>query len=295
MLPDATAVGPAAIDIASVVLRALGFIALLQAAGTALFLALLGNRLVLATPAVERLGRASAWLALPLLVAWQLLLAARMGGDLASVLDPAMQRLALAGSAGVANLLRVASLLLVVVALRPGTAWRTAGFVGATLLAGSFLLTGHTTVGAHHLLLAPLLLLHLWVVAFWLGSLLPLLVVTLREPAVVTGLVASAFSRLAGWLVPCIALAGGLLAWALLPGWAALRTPYGMLLVAKACGYSLLMALAALNRWRLAPAVASGEPLAARRFSAVLVAEYLVLCGVLAATATMTGLFSPEP
>ena len=295
MLPDATAVGPAAIDIASVVLRALGFIALLQAAGTALFLALLGNRLVLATPAVERQGRVSAWHALPLLVAWQLLLAARMGGDLASVLDPAMQRLALAGSAGVANLLRVASLLLVVVALRPGTAWRTAGFVGATLLAGSFLLTGHTTVGAHHLLLAPLLLLHLWVVAFWLGSLLPLLVVTLREPAVVTGLVASAFSRLAGWLVPCIALAGGLLAWALLPGWAALRTPYGMLLVAKACGYSLLMALAALNRWRLAPAVASGEPLAARRFSAVLVAEYLVLCGVLAATATMTGLFSPEP
>jgi putative copper export protein len=218
-----------------------------------------------------------------------------MGGDLASVLDPAMQRLALAGSAGAASLLRAAALVLVAVAMRPGTAWRAAGLLGATLLAGSFLLTGHTTVGAHRLLLAPLLLLHLWVVAFWLGSLLPMLIVTMREPAVVTGLVASAFSRLAGWLVPCIALAGGLLAWALLPGWAALRTPYGTLLVAKACGYSVLMALAALNRWRLGPAVSAGEPRAAGRFCAVLVAEYVILCGVLAATATMTGLYSPEP
>jgi putative copper resistance protein D len=292
---DLAAVDAAAIDGASVALRALGFIALLQAAGTALFLALLGNRLVLATPAVERLGRASAWLALPLLVAWQLLEGARIAGDLAGVLDPAMQGIALLGSAGIANLLRAAALLLVAVALRPGIAWRTAGLLGGTLLAASFLLTGHTTVGAHRLLLAPLLLLHVWVVAFWLGSLLPLLVVTMREPAVVTGLVVGAFSRLASWLVPCIALAGGLLAWTLLPGWAALRTPYGMLLVAKACGFCVLMALAALNRWRLGPAVSAGEPRAAGRFCAVLVAEFVILCGVLAATATMTGLYSPEP
>jgi len=282
------------VDIASIVLRALGFIALLQAAGTALFLAIFGRRLVLSTSAMERLGRTSAWLALPLVAAWQLLAGARMTGDLSGVLDPAMQRLALQGSAGTASLVRMAALLLLFVALRPGAAWRTAGVVGATLLAGSFLLTGHTTASAHRLLLSPLLLLHLWVVAFWLGSLPALFIVTLREPAVVTALLVAAWSRLAGWLVPCIAIAGVLLAWALLPGWAALRAPYGVLLLGKVGGFAALMALAAVNRWRLGPALLSGDPRVAARMRLVIAAEFVLVCGVLAATATMTTLYSPD-
>jgi putative copper resistance protein D len=283
------------VDLASVVLRALGFIALLQAGGIALFLWLFGARLVLSTPDVERLGRTSAWIALPLVLAWQLLAAARLAGDWPGLLDPQMQQFALHGPVFAASLVRVAALLMVALAMRPGTGWRAAGALGATLLAASFLLTGHTAVSPHRLLVAPLLLLHLWVVSFWLGSLLPLSVVAQREPAVVAGLLVAAWSRAAGWLVPCIAIAGALLAWSLLPGWAALYTPYGRLLVGKVAGFAALMGLAAINRWRLGPALLSGDAQVAARMRRVIACEWLVMGAVLAATATMTALYSPEP
>lgn len=279
----------------SIALRALGFIALLQSGGIALFLALFGGRLVLSTPDVERLGRNSAWIALPLLLAWQLLGAARMAGDWAGLLDVQMHQLALQGPDLPAGLLRIGALLLLVLALRPGNAWRAAGALAATLLAASFLLAGHTLSSPLRPLLAPLLLLHLWVVAFWLGSLVALRAALLREPLVVAGLLVAAWSRLAAWLVPCIALAGLGLACALLPGWAALRTTYGALLLAKVAGFVSLMGLAAVNRWRLGPALASGDGQAALRLRHVIAAEWLLMAAVLGATATMTALFSPEP
>ena len=282
------------VDLASVVLRALGFIALLQAGGIALFLALFGGRLVLATPDVERLGRTSTWIALSLVLAWQLLAAARLAGDWVGLLDPQMQQLALHGPVFAASMVRTGALLLVAVAMRPGTGWRAAGALGATVLAASFLFTGHTVVSPHRLLVAPLLLLHLWVVSFWLGSLLPLSVVTQREPAVVAGLLVDAWSRIAGLLVPCIAIAGALLAWALLPGWNALRTPYGELLVGKVAGFAALMGLAAINRWRLGPALLSGDAQVAVRMRQVIAGEWLLMCGVLAVAATMTALYSPD-
>ncbi len=282
------------VDLASLALRAPGCIALLQAAGIAFFLALFGDRLVLCAPDVERLGRMSAWTALPLWLAWQLLGAARAAGDWPGLLDAQMQQFALHGPDFAASGVRIAALLLVLFAMRPGRGWRAAGALGATLLAASFLLTGHTAASPHRPAIAPLLLLHLCVVAFWLGSLPALRAVTLREPAVVAGLLVAAWSRVAGWLVPCIAIAGLGLAWALLPGWAALRTPYGGLLVAKVAGFALLMALAAINRWRLGPALLSGDEEVAVRMRRVMAVEWVLLCAVIAATVTMTALFSPE-
>jgi putative copper export protein len=57
-------------------------------------------------------------------------------------------------------------------------------------------------------------------------------------------------------------------------------------------GFCGVILLAAFNRLRVVPALATGEAFATRRFQRVLVAEYAGLGGVLATTATMTSLFS---
>jgi putative copper export protein len=76
----------------------------------------------------------------------------------------------------------------------------------------------------------------------------------------------------------------------LIPGLAVFAQPYGWLLLLKIAGFALLMALASANRWRLGPAVARGATLAFKRS---LAAEYGLIVAVLAATATMTSLYSP--
>lgn len=73
-----------------------------------------------------------------------------------------------------------------------------------------------------------------------------------------------------------------------------LASGYGVLVLAKAGAYTALLALAALNRRRLVPAIAGGSPRAAQTFRRVVAAEWALLAGVLIATALMTELFAPE-
>jgi putative copper resistance protein D len=156
------------------------------------------------------------------------------------------------------------------------------------------MLTGHTSTHAYRWLLAPLLLIHLLIVAFWLGALWPLYLVSLRESRERAGRVIDAFSATAIWLVPLILLAGIAMAAILLPDLAALTHPYGELVVTKVVLFAALMGFAALNKWRFGPAIAAGEPRASTGFRRSVLAEYILACGVLAVTAVMTSLFSPE-
>jgi putative copper export protein len=55
--------------------------------------------------------------------------------------------------------------------------------------------------------------------------------------------------------------------------------------------FAVLMGLAALNKWRYGPACAAGE---ARAFRRTVIVEYVLVCLVLAVTATMTTFYSPE-
>jgi putative copper export protein len=151
---------------------------------------------------------------------------------------------------------------------------------------------GHTAVHPHHLLLALALITHVLVAAFWLGAIPALYLAIWREAADLAGRLIDAFSRVALRIVPFLALAGVVMALVLVRRLAVLAQPYGWLLLGKITGFTLLIGLAAANRWRLGPAVALG---AARALKCSLAAEYLLMVGVLAATATMTSLYSPEP
>jgi copper resistance protein D len=94
--------------------------------------------------------------------------------------------------------------------------------------------------------------------------------------------------------VPLILVAGVAMAALLLPGVAALRQPYGELLLAKVVLFVALLGCGAFNKWRLGPALGRGELQAARRFRGVVIAECVLMVAVLSVTAVMTTFYSPE-
>jgi putative copper export protein len=143
--------------------------------------------------------------------------------------------------------------------------------------------------------LAPLLALHLLIVAFWAGSLLPLMLVMSRESRSIAVRILARFSTIAGWLVPGILIAGLGMALLLITDWSVLRQGYGLLLLAKLGGYVALLSLAAWNRWRLLPALADAQPRAPAMLRRSVATEALLIIAVLSLSAVLTLFFAPEP
>jgi putative copper export protein len=280
-------------DLLSVIVRALGFVALFQAAGASFFLAAFGHALTRAQTAIRRLGLSSAAVGAILILVHLALDAARLSGDFAGLGDQDLQQLAWTSRSGISQMVQALGLLAVLAGLwKPGrshAAWASAGGVIAV---GGFLITGHTGTHALRAVLGPLLAMHLLVVAFWFGSLVPLaLVIRLESRATAAGLL-KRFSAIAGWLVPLIAVAGLAMAWLLVGSLDLPGKPYGDLLIAKLAGFGLLMVLAAYNKWRLTPAFEQARSDASLRRS--IAAEYLLIVAVLSVTAVLTAFYSPE-
>lgn len=290
------------VDMLSVALRAASFVLLLQAAGIALFIVIFGERIDESRAATCRIGSLSAWLAMAAVIAHYVLQAGRMAGDLSGVGSGQLQRIALHSPDAAEASLAILGLALIAAGLRgvKGPAALSNGLaaasnvVGAALAVVAFTLTGHTSVSPDRWFLVVALTVHVLIVAFWLGALVPLYLATRLEPAPVAAKVVAAFSLAATWIVPGVFLAGAVLAAGLLPGLATFARPYGQLLLVKIGGFALLMALAAMNKWRLTPALARGELQAGAVLRRSVIAEYALIACVLTATAIMTTFFSPE-
>lgn len=281
-------------DVISAFVRALSFIALFQAAGIAMFIAIFGRRLDLASRAIRRVGFVSAIAGILLVSAHYGLEAARMAGALSGVFDSSLQGLVLDSPMSVAAGMRIAGLAIIAAGIsRTGRTWTQLGLGGAALTIIAFLLVGHTAVHADRGWLAVLLSLHLAVVAFWFGALVPLYIVSRKERAGVVASIVKDFSRIAGWWVPGILLAGVLLTVTLVDRWSIFGEGYGVILLGKLAAFAVLMGLAARNKWRHGPALAA-TPRVVIAFQRTVVAEYLLICAVLSATAVMTTFFSPE-
>lgn len=172
------------------------------------------------------------------------------------------------------------AVLAALVALRGRGGW--AAGVAWALAALSFALFGHAATAAPRWLTAPCVALHAAAFIFWIGALPGLagraagrdgsLLPTLRR-----------FSALAVPLVALLAASGTVLAVVQVRHPAALvDTAYGRLLLVKLVVVGLLLALAALNRLRLTPAVARGEAAAPDRLRRSVLAEIAVGVVVLA-------------
>lgn len=286
----------AAFDLAVALARASVFVFSLQAVGALLFLARLPADCIATTAALKRLVVWSAGIGLLLVVVRSLLEPMRMAGHVSGAVDPLLVQFFWESNVGSAQLTRAAGLAACIVLCvtrfegsRPGM------WLAATLVVVSFALMGHTRSHDPGGGLGALLAVHLLAAAYWFGALLPLYAASTRESGDRLIVIVRDFSRWAVWLVPAMLAAGAVIAWRLLGSLAALSTSYGTLLLVKIGGFAVLVALGAVNRYRLTPALAVRTQSAASALRRVIGIELAIMIVVLVATAVMTTLYSPEP
>jgi copper transport protein len=120
-------------------------------------------------------------------------------------------------------------------------------------------MTGHAATAPPEALTRPTIFFHGLGVTIWIGALAPL-VALVSKPTSATLPVVNRFSRIAALAVGVLALTGLALAIVQLERPAALvETRYGFILSIKLVLVTGLLALAALNRFRLTPALARDE------------------------------------
>jgi len=281
-------------DLAWAALRIAAFVLVLQAAGVGLFRLTMARALPASGAPLGAVARRSALAALLIVIAQCLIEPAHLGGDFSAVLDPTLGRLAFATS-GAELLTRLAGSACLALGAPPGAPpARLLTIAGVTLAVLSFVLTGHAAASRAWLPLTVLLLFHVAVVSWWLGALRVLYRAARLEAPAQMARALEAFSRVALRLVPAIALAGIAMAAVLLPDVASLWRPYGLLLLTKAALFAALMGLAAVNHLVLTPRIAAGTSAALETLRGTVLTEYLLMVAALAATALMTGLYSPS-
>jgi len=276
------------VDLIATVFKAAGLVCLLQAVGMALFAVLYRPQCGAALSRIRAAGTWTVVVAAILTLAAQSLDAGRMAGELAGVFDTSLQALNWSSDAASASLLRVFGCVLIAVGLRTGYSLT---LPGALLVVASFSMTGHTTASEYRWLLVGLLSLHVAIAAYWLGALSALTIVVKRESSIAA---IEAFSSHATRTIPLLGMAGIAMAVLLLPSVGALVTPYGLGIVGKAGGFTVLVALAALNKLRWLPAMQAGNAEARSAFARTVQAEYIVAVAVLTITASLATLLAPE-
>lgn len=281
-------------QVVKLLLRFLQDAALMIAAGGALFRWLVvGTRQPV--PGLEvaiRFGAAVAVLAALPSIAVQGLLAA--AAPASAFLAAETWRLGLSSTVGTTVLVLIPALG--VVALGTIAAWgvigRVAGALGGLAACASLALSGHgAAMGAGA---QTMLALHAMTAAYWLGSLAPLLRIVRTRSAGDAAVLVRRFSNIA---IPTVLflLATGLgTALTRLDEPAALTgSDYGRLLLLKLAFVALLLATAAVNRWRWTPAVASGKRDGAAALARNIRLELALGCALLLVTAVLA--HTPPP
>ncbi|MEJ6389796.1 copper resistance D family protein [Gymnodinialimonas ulvae] len=204
--------------------------------------------------------------------------------------DPMILGLVWDSPLGTAALWRGAGELLILAVLIEGTIGLAASLLGALLVAVSYTLVGHS-LGDPRWLLAGLVGVHLLAGAFWIGALAPLH----RAAGLTSGAaLLHRFGRIASGTVAILVLAGLTFAWLMVGSVAGLfGTAYGWTLIAKLVVVTGLLGLAAKNKLRLVPALASGEPSASSRLRRSIRMEIIAVALILLATATLTSITTP--
>jgi copper transport protein len=175
---------------------------------------------------------------------------------------------------------------------------RLAGLIALAVLAFAVSLSGHASTAPPEAITHRAVSVHVAAAAIWVGALVPLALML----AAGTGAGASAaatralasFSRIVPWAVVALALTGGFLAAVQVRDPAALwTTDYGRVLLAKLALVAAMLALAAVNRWRLTRPVLAGDAAARRRLVRVIAVEAVLAVAVVGTLSLWR--FTPPP
>jgi len=240
---------------------------------------------------IARQASALALLALVAAGSGFLLRGAAMTGDASGLADPEMLGLLWRNPPGTQLLLLASAMILVLAGLRSAGSGLWIAAAGGFLALWSFAWIGHVP-DAGPVWLEALLVLHLAAAAFWVGILSPLrrLAGDPAESAAAAQL-GHRFGRIAAVTVPLLIAAGIVMAWRLLGDVSALTaTGYGLNLLAKIAAVAVLLGAAAHNKLRFVPAMRRGDPAAAARLRRSIAVEWLAVCAILLATATLTSI-----
>jgi copper resistance protein D len=280
---------------AAVGVKALLYAATLTTGGGVLFLTLFASLLDDAERRrILRLVRVAAIAAIALGVARVMVLGAMLGDDVAGLWDWSLLSIVRDGREGIASVVRAVGLTAVLAfTFRAGAAQALAA-LGGLAAVGSFALAGHTgSVGPGDL---PrfIAFVHLAGVAYWMGALVPLLIVASSPDPDRIAAVLRRFSAIAAVAVGALIMAGGALLWLLLGTVdAATNSAYGRLVLLKLALAVGLLALAAFNKLRLTPRIARADVAAVASLRRSIGAEIAVASAILLVTATFTTIVGP--
>jgi putative copper export protein len=206
----------------------------------------------------------------------------------ASMTDPDVWTAVMRSRVGDAAWLRSGGLVLLAAAALPWRLGPTVAAVGAVLVIGSYAAMGHSMLFGPRQEIAALVVLHLAVVAFWVGSLPPLLWIARRRDGAAAAALVQDWSRIAALAVAAMVVSGVLLTWYLtvrldriLEAW------HGWALAGKVLAVLVALGLALWNRLRHTPALAHGEPGAGERLAASIRIEMIVVALAFYAAAEM--------
>lgn len=210
-----------------------------------------------------------------------------LGTGMEGLLQADTWRLGYASTRGTASVAAVGGLFLLAMGLtlHPGALARGAIGLGALIAIASFALSGHAATATPQWLALPALLLHVALVAYWIGAFLPLRVALARDAQAPTGLVAT-FSGLALLAVPALTVAGLLLGTVQIGALDRVQSTYGYLLGAKIALVGLLIAIAAYNKLVLMPRLAR-HPAAGAGLRRTIAGEMVVALAILGVTAVL--------
>ena len=222
--------------------------------------------------------------------------AANLGGDFASAFDPVFLGLMMETSLGLSSGLGVAGFLLAAVLVRVAggldVLLLAVLLLAILLLAGTSAIHGHATSGG--VITGVLVMVHLSCVAIWLGAFLPLhrlCRLAHDDPAAHTelGVIARRFAQVGGMAVLLLLVSGGGMAAYLTGSISALfTTGYGQALLVKLSVVVGLLGLAALNRFRLVPAISAGGTRAVAQLGWSIRLEMAGALVILAVTSLLT-------
>lgn len=279
---------PSFLDGIAVMTRALYYAATIGAAGLAFFMIGYGHRLRPAEVTRLRrtlLGAIAAGLALSVGALALRVLVLTAG---ASITDGAVWEVMMRSRIGDAFWMRSAGLVLLAAAVMPWRAGPAIAAVGGVLVLGSYAAMGHSMLFQPRQEIAALVVLHLGVVAFWVGSLLPLLWVADRPDSGETVALLHDWSRAATIAVAAMIASGVLLTWYLtvrldliFDAW------HGWALAGKVVAVLAALALALSNRLRHTPALAQGLPGAGARLASSIRLEIVLVLMVFYIAAEM--------
>jgi len=161
--------------------------------------------------------------------------------------------------------------------------------IGAALVLGSFLVTGHAATAPPAWLMALVVGIHLFAAAFWFAALRPLGHGANTLEAQEAGELLEQFSGRAIWVVGLLVISGVVISWVQVQSVAAfLNTDYGVRLLIKVALVVVIIGLAVLNKQKLTGRILAADKGAAETLRKSIRGEYVLMLLIMAAAVSLT-------